>query len=111
MLRSCGDRKQLYPSTTFIPLTTVRSTHNERIERLWREVGEQFCRRWKAFFMRLERLHGLDRKNPMHLWLLHHLFLWAINEDCEQFVQEANKRSASSLHHKTPEVSWRLFCN
>ena len=86
-----------------------RSTHNERIERLWLEVGAQFCRRWKAFFLRLERLHSLDRKNTTHLWLIHSLFLDSINADCDQFVRDANKRSASTLSHKTPEVESALF--
>ncbi|KAJ7900444.1 hypothetical protein B0H13DRAFT_1622444 [Mycena leptocephala] len=71
-------------------LRVCRSTRNTRIERLWVEVGTQFARRWRAFFTRLGRLHGLDRKNPGHLWLLHHLFLDMINEDCEEFRREWN---------------------
>ncbi|KAJ6470290.1 hypothetical protein C8R47DRAFT_988786, partial [Mycena vitilis] len=66
------------------------STRNTRIERLWVEVGTQFARRWRAFFTRLGRLHGLDRKNPSHLWLLHHLFLEEINDDCLEFQEEWN---------------------
>ncbi|KAJ7742003.1 hypothetical protein DFH07DRAFT_870069 [Mycena maculata] len=66
------------------------STRNTRIERLWVEVGTQFARRWRAFFTRLGRLHHLDRKNPTHLWLLHRLFLKAINNDCREFQDEWN---------------------
>ncbi|KAJ7031446.1 hypothetical protein C8F04DRAFT_697783 [Mycena alexandri] len=66
------------------------STRNTRIERLWVEVGTQFARRWRAFFTRLGRLHRLDRKNPGHLWLLHHLFLAEINQDCVEFQEEWN---------------------
>ncbi|KAJ6502955.1 hypothetical protein C8R47DRAFT_969545, partial [Mycena vitilis] len=66
------------------------STRNTRIERLWVEVGTQFARRWRAFFTRLGRLHRLDRKNPSHLWLLHRLFLPAINDDCRDFQDEWN---------------------
>ncbi|KAF8218027.1 hypothetical protein K438DRAFT_1796187 [Mycena galopus ATCC 62051] len=66
------------------------STRNTRIERLWVEVGTQFARRWRAFFTRLGRLHCLDRKNPSHLWLLHHLFLPEINDDCLEFQEEWN---------------------
>ncbi|KAF8162523.1 hypothetical protein K438DRAFT_1618343 [Mycena galopus ATCC 62051] len=68
----------------------MRSTRNTRIERLWVEVGTQFARRWRAFFTRLGRLHRLDRKNPSHLWLLHQLFLVAINKDCRDFQEEWN---------------------
>ncbi|KAJ7830605.1 hypothetical protein B0H13DRAFT_1655063, partial [Mycena leptocephala] len=61
------------------------STRNTRIERLWVEVGTQFVRRWRGFFSRLERLHHLDVSKPEHLWLLHMLFLDAINKDCDEF--------------------------
>ncbi|KAJ7041723.1 hypothetical protein C8F04DRAFT_946730 [Mycena alexandri] len=67
-----------------------RSTRNTQIERLWVEVGTQFARRWRAFFTRLGRLHHLDRKNPGHLWLLHRLFLPALNKDCQEFQEEWN---------------------
>lgn len=77
-------------TTSEASLSIIRSTRNTRIERLWVEVGTQFARRWRAFFTRLGRLHGLDRKNPAHLWLLHHLFLSELNEDCDEFQDEWN---------------------
>ncbi|KAJ6470483.1 hypothetical protein C8R45DRAFT_1055091 [Mycena sanguinolenta] len=80
------------------------STHNTRIERLWVEVGSQFARRWRAFFYRLEALHGLDRTNPHHLWLLHFLFLDLINQDCATFRAEWNCHPISGEgHDKSPE--------
>ncbi|KAF9077276.1 hypothetical protein BDP27DRAFT_1141283, partial [Rhodocollybia butyracea] len=75
------------------------STHNTRIERLWVEVGSQFARAWRAFFFRLEELHGLDRKNTFHLWLLHFLFLDLINEDCEEFAENWNAHPISGEGH------------
>ncbi|KAF8209154.1 hypothetical protein K438DRAFT_1572843, partial [Mycena galopus ATCC 62051] len=75
------------------------STHNTRIERLWVEVGSQFARRWRAFFYRLEALHGLNRSNPHHLWLLHLLFLDLINDDCEDFRAEWNCHPISGEGH------------
>ncbi|KAJ7646936.1 hypothetical protein FB45DRAFT_974803 [Roridomyces roridus] len=86
------------------------STHNTRIERLWVEVGSQFARRWRAFFYRLEALHGLDRTNPHHLWLLHALFLDFINEDCEQFREEWNCHPISGEgHDMSPEVQNGMY--
>ncbi|KAF8131304.1 hypothetical protein K438DRAFT_839559 [Mycena galopus ATCC 62051] len=80
------------------------STNNTRIERLWVEVGSQFARRWRAFFYRLEALHGLDRSNPRHLWLLHFLFLDRINADCETFRAEWNCHPISGKgHDQSPE--------
>ncbi|KAJ7771996.1 hypothetical protein DFH07DRAFT_734170, partial [Mycena maculata] len=77
----------------------TRSTHNTRIERLWVEVGSQFARRWRGFFYRLEALHGLDRTNSSHLWLLHRLFLDMLNNDCEQFQAEWNAHPISGAGH------------
>ncbi|THU78546.1 hypothetical protein K435DRAFT_699855, partial [Dendrothele bispora CBS 962.96] len=80
------------------------STHNTRIERLWVEVGRQFVRQWRAFFFRLEDLHGLERDNPHHLWIIHYLFLKSINEDCTQFQQEWNRKPLTGLARKhSPE--------
>jgi hypothetical protein len=44
-------------------------------------MTEGFGRKWKDFFYDLEDHHGLDVSNPSHIWLLHRLFLPAINED------------------------------
>lgn len=86
------------------------STHNSRIERLWVEVGSQFARRWRVFFLRLERQHHLDRTDPRHLWLLHYLFLQLINDDCDAFRQNWNCHPISGEgHHQTPDVSLVIF--
>lgn len=85
------------------------STHNTRIERLWVEIGRLFARRWRAFFLRLEELHHLDRSNSEHRWLLHYLFLDTINQDCEDFCKNWNHHSVSGLgRNKTPEV-WLAY--
>ena len=82
------------------------STKNTRIERLWVEVGSQFARQWRAFFTRLERLHGLDVGDARHLWLLHILFLDDLNHDCQEFVREWNHHPISGrAQNQTPSVS------
>ncbi|KAF8901080.1 hypothetical protein CPB84DRAFT_1680006, partial [Gymnopilus junonius] len=76
---------------------------NTHIERLWVEVGTHFARRWRAFFIRLERLHLLDVGNSTHLWLLHNLFLRSINKDCEDFKETWNNHPIT--HAGSPNVS------
>ncbi|KAF8959787.1 hypothetical protein BDZ97DRAFT_1666643, partial [Flammula alnicola] len=80
------------------------STRNTRIERLWVEVGTHFVRRWRAFFSRLERLHKLDIDRPEHLWLLHTLFLDAINADCQDFKDTWNSHpmQGENTSYKSP---------
>ncbi|KAK7059575.1 hypothetical protein R3P38DRAFT_3303414 [Favolaschia claudopus] len=64
-----------------------RSVHNTRIERLWYDVTHGFGKKWKQFFLDLEANHGL---NPTHIWLLHHLFLSAINRDAQEWAEAWN---------------------
>ncbi|KAG8724435.1 hypothetical protein FRC09_018723 [Ceratobasidium sp. 395] len=80
------------------------STHNQRIERLWLDVGKQFARLWRAFFMRLEKLHGLDRSDKHHLWLIQFLFLSEINADIDSFRTLWNLHgvSGSQTHDQSP---------
>ena len=97
-LQSC----HLYLSFTSV----CSSTTNTRIERPWVEVGSQFARQWRAFFMRLERIHCLNADDPDHLWLLHFLFLDDLNRDCQQFVNEWNHHPISGRgRDQTPSVS------
>ena len=51
-------------------------------------------------------LHHLDRDNPQHIWLLHILFLDAINNDCHAFQEQWNSHpiSGSDTHDMSPKV-------
>lgn len=106
----CGDHKTFFYQMTNWELCLhnyYRSTRNSRIERLWVEVGTQFVRHWRAFFSRLERLHGLNIEKTGHLWLLQGLFLDAINDDCKTFREEWNLHpiAGPSTNNKSPQVS------
>jgi hypothetical protein len=101
-----GDRMHIFFGILdSITETKTRSTRNTRIERLWVEVGSQFLRRWKAFFVRLEKRHNLIQANSNHLWLLHTLFLGLINEDAKTFQEEWNSHPISGVAgSRTPLV-------
>lgn len=117
MIRRRSDNRASFIWGTYVPfyevfsvtnmLVKYRSTRNTRIERLWVEIGTQFARRWRVFFLRLERLHHLDADNPHHIWLLHRLFLPAINKDCEAFQASWNYHQVSGpdTNEQTPFVS------
>lgn len=45
------------------------------------DVTTGFGRKWKQFFAGLELRDGLDPQVPAHIWLLHFLFLDAVQED------------------------------
>jgi hypothetical protein len=57
--------------------------------------------------MRLEREYHLDASNPSHIWLLHHLFLEDLNNDCDAFQENWNSKGVSGriTQHRSPNVS------
>jgi hypothetical protein len=69
----------------------IRSVHNTRIERVWYDVTSGFGGKWKKFFIDLEANHRLDITKSASIWLLHHLFLPAINEDAARWAKIWNK--------------------
>jgi hypothetical protein len=73
-----------------------RSVHNIRIERLWVDVTAGFGRKWKVFFRDLEMWDGLNVENDSHIWLLHHLFLPAINADIQDWQGAWNNHRIST---------------
>jgi hypothetical protein len=78
--------------------------HNTRIERLWYDVTEGFGRKWKEFFYILELHHGLDPSKHSHIWLLHWLFLPAINSKALAWSEAWNshKMQLSGQRRKSP---------
>ncbi|KAL7277449.1 hypothetical protein ACG7TL_009311 [Trametes sanguinea] len=72
-----------------------RSVHNTRIEHLWYDVTQGSGAKWKSFLLKLERSHGLDADRPAHIWLVHHLFLNALNADVQEWASTWN---AHRLH-------------
>jgi hypothetical protein len=67
-----------------------RSVHNCRIERLWLDYSHGVVAKWKPFFIELEANYNLDYNNFAHIWLLHHLFLDAVNADTQAWVATWN---------------------
>jgi hypothetical protein len=73
----------------------IRSVHNIRIERLWVDVTHGFGRKWKSFFQDLEVHDGLNPDSDAHIWLLHYLFLPAVNIDALEWAEAWNQHTMS----------------
>ena len=67
------------------------SVHNVRIEHLWVDVTAQVGATWANLFVMLELRHGLDINNSNHIWLLHFIFLPAINAELRFFAESWNE--------------------
>ncbi|KAK3108669.1 hypothetical protein FSP39_012900 [Pinctada imbricata] len=68
-------------------MLTGKSTHNQRIERLWRDVFEGVLSYFYHLFYHMEDIGILDPLNPKHLAALHYIFLDEINRKLDFWTQ------------------------
>ena len=85
---------------------TVSSTHNERIEHLWRDVFRCVGKIFYDIFYSLEEGEALDPLNETDIFCLQYVFLPTINKCLHDFVECWNNHRLSSEHCLTP---YQLF--
>lgn len=83
-------------------VTVGSSTHNERIERLWRDVRTSVIQPFAQTFRELESEGTLDPLNDIDLFCLHHVFIPWINENLTSFTHGWNNHRISTEHGRTP---------
>ena len=90
------------PGDLFKPYLVGSSNHNQRIERLWRDVMQSVIKYYLEFFQQL--LHDLDQVSftDVQKSVIQHLFLPRVNEDLERFVGMWNNHTMASLNNRTP---------
>ena len=71
-------------------MLTGSSTHNQRIERLWRDMHSCVTLLYYRLFYYLEEMDLLDPLNNVHLWALHYVYLRRINRSLDEFVLSWN---------------------
>jgi hypothetical protein len=85
------------------------SPHNQRIERLWRDVTSKVTSSYIRLFKRWNRDFPHWFPNGLGvLFCLHYLFIPKINEDLQIFIGTWNRHRLSSEHALTPN---QLFLN
>ena len=58
-----------------------RSVHNQRIERLWRDVFSGCLHVFYHLFYDMEECGMLDASNELHLFALHYVYIPRINQN------------------------------
>ena len=79
------------------------SVHNQRIERLWRDMHRCVCSVYYRLFYFLEHYEILDPINDAHLYALHYVYISRINNSLQQFIEAWNSHGIRTVHGQTPD--------
>ncbi|OQV24155.1 hypothetical protein BV898_02105 [Hypsibius exemplaris] len=79
-----------------------KSVHNQRIERLWRDVTRIVTNFYRALFIKMEEEHILDSTDTNQLFCLQYVFLSRINRSLVDFCQSWNHHSLRTERSQTP---------
>lgn len=90
-----------------------RSVHNQRIERLWRDVFSSCTVLFYNLFHYMEEEHLLETENDIHMFSLHYIYLSRINIALQQFSEAWNCHPLSTERNLSPIQLWisGLSCN
>ena len=85
---------------------TGRSVHNQRIERLRRDVFCKDLQKYYNLFHHMESQKILDIDNPVQISWLHHVFASRIGKDLSDWRNAHNNRKILTERNKTPRQLW-----
>jgi hypothetical protein len=82
------------------------SVHNQRIERLWRDVFTCIGHTYYSLFYDMEDGGLLDPLNEKHLFCLHYIYIPRINLQLEQFIEGWNSHPLRTERGLSPVQLW-----
>jgi len=85
---------------------TGKSVHNQRIERLWRDLFYQCTVVYYRLFYFMEETELLDITDDVHLFCLQYVFIPRINRSLRNFFDSWNAHPLSSEGNLSPNQLW-----
>ncbi|XP_035990299.1 uncharacterized protein LOC105920722 isoform X1 [Fundulus heteroclitus] len=85
---------------------TGRSVHNQRIERLWRDVWGAVTINYHSAFNYLSESTAFSVDNEIDQICLHYVILPRINRDLQLFKQAWDRHSLSTERGRSPQQLW-----
>ena len=82
------------------------SVHNQRVERMWRDVYRCVCCSFHEVFYLLEAQGLLDPDNECDLFVLHEVFLRVINYHLDTFLRAWNHHPLRTERNWSPRKIW-----
>ena len=82
------------------------SVHNQRVERMWRDVYRCVCCSFHEVFYLLEAQELLDPDSELDLFVLHDVFLRVINHHLNVFVNAWNHHPLRTERNWSPRKIW-----
>lgn len=86
-----------------------RSVHNQRIERLWRDVYNGVIKLYRDLFLYMESINILDPINEVHLYCLHYVYLQRINDHLNQWIEAWIHHPLRTASNRTPMQLWSML--
>ena len=83
-----------------------KGVHNQRIERMWRDVFSGCLVQYYGLFYHMEDIGILNVENQVHIFCLHYIFLPRINSSLQQFLSAWNNHPMSSMSQMSPSQLW-----
>ena len=83
-------------------IITGSSVHNQRIERLWRDLFQSVIVTFYRLFYHMEHHGLLDQLSDIHRFALHYIYLPRINKSLDCFRSSWNHHSIRTEHNSTP---------
>ncbi|CAH3122845.1 unnamed protein product, partial [Porites lobata] len=87
-------------------MITGKSTHNQRIERLWRDLYGGCLSLFYELFYTLENQDVLNADDDCHLWCLHYVFVPIINRHLSNWKDAWVHHPLRTERNRTPMQLW-----